>query len=73
MGELKGELMGTKAVDVVHRSVVKYACGCTTTRITVRRAAEGEATPILCAAHRCDLIEKEERWEYKEAEPDDRS
>ena len=57
---------------VVHRIIVTYACGCTTTRITVRRAAEGEAAPSLFAAHHGTVVEEEESWEYGDYELVDR-
>lgn len=46
-----------ETIEIVQQQIVRYACGCTTTRIEVQRALPGSAP--LCASHGLPVISEE--------------
>jgi len=56
--------MQNRHVEIVHRQFVRYQCGCTTTRIEIRRAP-GHAR-AQCAGHHSSVIKDETTTEYRD-------
>ena len=54
--------MQNRHVEIVHRQIVRYLCGCTTTRIEIRRLP-GEIQSS-CTGHNSPVVSEETSIEY---------
>lgn len=58
--------MQTSQIEIIRHHIIRYACGCTTTRIEVKRPLP-ETLPV-CAGHDSMIVKEEVITEYREIE-----
>lgn len=63
--------METEKIETVCKHIVRYACGCTTTRIEIQHT-KPEAIPV-CAGHNTLIIREEHTTEYRSFANDEAS